>query len=289
VDPAVVPDLRQAQALIDYVDDEIVTAGGRGDRIRTIRHRYATFLRVILLSGMRPSEVSNLHVHNLHLPVADWGRAKVWGGTVVAGAHWTDTGARYDDSAQKWRDPDAPPRLVPLPPALVALLRDYIRVEGRDGRVFVNERGNPLATENAAFRHAWQRARSAKHPAAYGTDGSLLPRRIQRDPLFAVVPYDLRHTAASIMIAGGVPAAEIARRLGHSPDMLLRVYAGFFQGDEERGNTSMDAYYAANGCSGRDQPMERMTSKTEVGTQGAATRQDHCIDSREVLVWSGPV
>ena len=126
----------------------------------------------------------------------------------------------------------------------MAILRDYIQIEQRDTRVFLNERGHPLTTDNAAFRRSWQRARASLHPIVWDNDGSVLPRRMQADQLFAVVPYDLRHTAATIMIAAGIPVAEIARRLGHSPDVLLRVYAGFFQGDEHRGNAAMDEYYA---------------------------------------------
>jgi integrase len=128
VDPAAIPDLLQGHALIDYIDHEVVRPGARGDHLRAVHHRYAKFLRVMLLSGMRPSEVSNLHVHHLHLPPTGWGMAKVWGGTVAPGAHWTDSGSRFDDGAQKWRDRDAPPRSVPLAPELVAILRDYIQI-----------------------------------------------------------------------------------------------------------------------------------------------------------------
>jgi integrase len=126
VDPAAIPDLLQGHALIDYIDGEVTAPGGHGDYIRAVRHRYATFLRVMLLSGMRPSEASNLNVSHLYLPSTGWGTAKVWGGTVAPGAQWTDTGSRFDDGAQKWRDRDAPPRSVPLAPELVAILRDYI-------------------------------------------------------------------------------------------------------------------------------------------------------------------
>ncbi len=44
-----------------------------------------------------------------------------------------------------------------------------------------------------------------------------------------------------MMIRAGVPLAEIARRLGHSVDVLLRVYAGVFDDDRERSNTAIDA------------------------------------------------
>jgi integrase len=87
------------------------------------------------------------------------------------------------------------------------------------------------------------RARSELHPAILAKNGEALPRRMQTDQLFGVVPYGLRHTAASAMIAAGVPVAEIARRLGHSGDVLLKVYAGFFDSDAERGNTNLDHYF----------------------------------------------
>ena len=39
------------------------------------------------------------------------------------------------------------------------------------------------------------------------------------------VAYDLRHAAASLWLNSGAPT-EVARRLGHSVVMLLKVYAG---------------------------------------------------------------
>jgi hypothetical protein len=51
--------------------------------------------------------------------------------------------------------------------------------------VFVNERGHPLTTDNAAFRRSWQRARTSLQPIVWDNDGSVLPRRMQADQLFA--------------------------------------------------------------------------------------------------------
>lgn len=246
VDPSAIPDLRQAEALLNYIEYGGIDREGAEKRHQAARRRYAALLRLILLTGLRPSEASHLHLSHLKLPNAGWGEAKVWGGTVAPGAHWTGTGSRFHDGAQKWRDPDAPPRVVPIPPEAVSMLSQYIESEGPVDRLFINERGNPLTTENAGLRRAWKRARAALHPASLGKDGTPLPGRMQADPLFAVVPYDLRHTAASVMIAAGLPMAEIARRLGNSLDVLLRVYAGFFQSDAQRGNVSLDAYYAEN-------------------------------------------
>ena len=35
----------------------------------------------------------------------------------------------------------------------------------------------------------------------------------------------MRHTAATVMLATGVPPVTVASILGHSPDALLRTYA----------------------------------------------------------------
>jgi hypothetical protein len=43
-----------------------------------------------------------------------------------------------------------------------------------------------------------------------------------------------------MMLRAGVPPAEVARRLGHSVDILMRVYAGVFADDRDRSNQLID-------------------------------------------------
>jgi hypothetical protein len=43
--------------------------------------------------------------------------------------------------------------------------------------------------------------------------------------LLARRPYDLRSVAVSTWLNAGVPAAQVAAWAGHSPDVLMRVYA----------------------------------------------------------------
>jgi integrase len=45
-------------------------------------------------------------------------------------------------------------------------------------------------------------------------------------------PYDLRHAAASLWLNNGVPATEVARRLGHDVAVLLTIYANCIDGQE---------------------------------------------------------
>lgn len=205
--------------------------------------RYPTFFLVILLSGLRPSEVALLHEVDLHLPESGWGSIKVWGGTVVAGRRYTETDRQWADQDQKWRDASAPPRTVPIPPRLVAALREFIVTFGvaDDGRVFVNSRGNPLTPNNTGS--AWRSVRQTMWPAARDAQGKLRTRRFQ-PAFFDLVPYDFRHIQASLLLAApGISDAEAARRLGHSVDMLRKVYAAWFEDDSSEGNDAMDEAY----------------------------------------------
>jgi hypothetical protein len=43
-----------------------------------------------------------------------------------------------------------------------------------------------------------------------------------------------------MMLRAGVPAAEVARRLGHSVDILMRVYAAVFDDERQRSNELID-------------------------------------------------
>ena len=49
-------------------------------------------------------------------------------------------------------------------------------------------------------------------------------------------PYDLRHGAASLWLNPGVQPTEVARRLGHSVAVLLRVYANCVDGEQDAVN-----------------------------------------------------
>jgi hypothetical protein len=47
-----------------------------------------------------------------------------------------------------------------------------------------------------------------------------------------------------MMLRAGVPPAEVARRLGHSVDVVMRVYTGVFADERERSNGMIDAEIA---------------------------------------------
>jgi integrase len=49
-------------------------------------------------------------------------------------------------------------------------------------------------------------------------------------------PYDLRHGGVSLWLGSGVNPQEVARRAGHSVEVLLRVYAKCIDGQEDAMN-----------------------------------------------------
>jgi len=115
-------------------------------------------------------------------------------------------------------------RSIPIPPALVALLRAHLKTYGAapDGRLFRTSRGGTL--QDSAYSTVWQTARAAAlTPAQHA---SPLARR----------PYDLRHAAVSLWLNSGVPATEVARRAGHSVAVLLKVYAHCIDGQADTVN-----------------------------------------------------
>jgi integrase len=88
-----------------------------------------------------------------------------------------------------------------------------------DGRLFRGLHGGPLS--ESVYDRWWKLARERALTPAQVT--SPLARR----------PYDLRHAAASLWLNAGVPATEVARRLGHRVAVLLRVYANCIDGGED--------------------------------------------------------
>ncbi|GAA4727051.1 hypothetical protein GCM10023216_17350 [Isoptericola chiayiensis] len=63
--------------------------------------------------------------------------------------------------------------------------------------------------------------------------------------------HDLRHTAASLAIAGGATVKAVQRMLGHeSPLLTLRTYAGLFEDDLDRLGESMSAQFTAQDPTG---------------------------------------
>ncbi|MGH3326328.1 MAG: tyrosine-type recombinase/integrase [Streptomycetales bacterium] len=222
VDRRVVASSKQAHALLEAVDAD--------------RPELTAFFGCLYYATMRPGEAVALReVNCAQLPDEGWGLLMLSDSAPRVGSTWTDTGTSHDRRKLKHRAKKAT-RPVPIPPQLVRLIRDHLHSFGTasDGRLFRGHRGGHLS--ESVYGPVWQAAR----------EKALTPDQVA-SPL-AGRPYDLRHSGVTLALNAGVPAPEIARRAGHSVDVLLRVYAGCTDGQDALWNRRIsDALAMARG------------------------------------------
>ncbi|MGP3924789.1 tyrosine-type recombinase/integrase [Streptomyces sp. 8N616] len=216
VDPRVLVNAvqgRQLLAAVSYI----------GSWHRKRGRRLMAFFAVMLYAGLRPAEAVGLRLVDCHLPEKGWGTLTLRETRPVSGKQWTDSGERHDRRGLKARGATAD-RPVPIPPVLVAILLAHLKEfsMAKDGRLFGNERGDVVGT--STYWRVWEEARAYALP----------PDRFA-SPL-AGRPYDLRHACITRWLNAGVPIAEVARRVGNSPEVIHRRYHGCIDGHEEAAN-----------------------------------------------------
>ncbi|GAA3424620.1 tyrosine-type recombinase/integrase [Streptosporangium nondiastaticum] len=190
---------------------------------RTRGARLKAMFACIYYAGLRPEEAADLRLKNCTLPESGWGQIILEKARPQANKRWTDSGETHESRSLKHRAKKET-REIPIPPALVVILREHIdaySVES-DGRLFRTANGGSYSS--SAYSYVWQEARSL-----------VLTDEQVRSPL-AARPYDLRHAALSLWLNAGVPATEVAKRAGHSVEVLHRVYAKCMEGQQERMN-----------------------------------------------------
>lgn len=167
---------------------------------------YQVMTAVAYYAGLRPSEVVMLRGRSLSLSQDGWGAIAV-----------TEADVDFDEPGE----PKTGERTVPIPPVLVAMLRDWVRDNGLtdDHLLFRTRNGNRPTPSN------WSRALKR----AYTTVGH---------PALRV--YDCRHAAATTWLRAGVPLRVVATRLGHSVETLVSTYVGALEGDDAVANERIE-------------------------------------------------
>ena len=89
--------------------------------VAKVRPDLVAFFACLYYTFMRPAEAAALTIDSCELPAKGWGRLTLTGSAKRVGAAWTDDGAAVDHRQIKHRARDA----VPIPPVLVAILRDH--------------------------------------------------------------------------------------------------------------------------------------------------------------------
>ncbi|MER7506210.1 tyrosine-type recombinase/integrase [Nonomuraea pusilla] len=216
VDPRTVVNPAQARRLLDAVPK---VGRKRGARLKAL-------FACIYYAALRPEEAADLRLRNCTLPETGWGLIVLEKARPQGTKRWTDSGETHESRSLKHRA-NKETREIPIPPALVALLREHIALYGtaEDGRIFCTRTGGSYSS--SAYSYIWQEARKL----------ALTPEQIASS--LAARPYDLRHAAVSLWLNAGVPAPEVAKRAGHSVDVLLRVYAKCMDGQQEQINVKI--------------------------------------------------
>jgi integrase len=214
---------RRAVANPQQVADLLLAVGSLGPRSA----RLVAFFACLYYAGMRPAEAANIRLSDVELPESGWGKVTLAETRAGAGRHWTDDGSTHERRGLKHR-PVRETRSVGIPPVLVGMLRSHVEVFGvmTDGRLFGGLHGGPLS--ESVYDRWWKLARLVAF--SQSQVASPLARR----------PYDLRHAAASLWLNAGVQPTEVARRLGHSVAVLLRVYVNCIDGAEDAANHRID-------------------------------------------------
>ncbi|MET7338960.1 tyrosine-type recombinase/integrase [Nonomuraea sp. NPDC005650] len=217
IDPRTVVNPAQATQLLDAVPK---VGRKRGPRLKAL-------FACIYYAAFRPEEAADLRLSNCTLPKTGWGQIVLERARPQATKRWTNSGETHESRSLKHRA-DKETREIPIPPVLVAMLREHIAEYGtaKDGRIFSTSTGGTYSS--SAHSYVWQEARKL----------ALTPAQVASS--LAARPYDLRHAAVSLWLNAGVPAPEVAKRAGHSVDVLLRVYAKCIDGQQEQVNSKIN-------------------------------------------------
>jgi len=145
VDRRVVVNPAQARELLTAVT--YVGVRGRGERLRA-------FFACLYFAALRPGEALGLREQDCHLPATGWGQLTLEKSRPQSGKRWTDSGDAHDERGLKHRGEDEP-RVVPIPPELVVILRAHVDRygPGPDGRLFHSNRGNVVGA--STYSRVW--------------------------------------------------------------------------------------------------------------------------------------
>ena len=180
-------------------------------------------------AGLRPEEVSALHVRDVVLPDTGWGEGTVSEPTPEIGRQWTDSGQNRDRRRQNKGREVGDIRHVPLHPDLVADLRAHIKEnELRPGDLLFTGSRSLKALPGITIRRNWSAARLD----VLGED--IINEHGQPDRVVRTLTgkriYDLRHTCLTNWLNSGTPPAQVAEWAGNSVTVLLATYVKCISG-----------------------------------------------------------
>ncbi len=179
---------------------------------------HQTLIYTLAYSGVRQGEATALRRNRVNLLRRE----------IVVAESATDVHGRKVFGPPK----NGKPRTVPVPTFLVGMLANHL--EGvpaePDALLFTNSTGGPMDWSNFRSR-IWKPAR----------------RAAQLDPKLRM--HDLRHTAASMLIAQGCHPKVVQEHLGHGSIVItMDRYGHLYPDDRSKVTDALDAAFAAAGA-----------------------------------------
>jgi integrase len=209
------PDQRREMRILDR--------GEIGKLVDAAPEQYKTLIAVSIFTGLRQGEALGLL----------WGDVDLDGARIHVRKQLNRSGNRVEP-----KTPQAI-REIELAAFLVKILRDHKERAFAAGHakpedfVFASQVGGPMHYRNVVQRGLVYAVKAA------GLDAPSKP---------TLRWHDLRHTAASLLIAEGLPVTYVARQLGHaSPKITLDTYAHLFdrEAHAERARDALDNSFGA--------------------------------------------
>ena len=197
-------DTTEIQLNVLPTHEQAVEAISRVVSHQPMSHGYKLVIALVYYAGLRPGEARALTIEKCTLKKGEWGSAQIDVAAKTASSMY------FADDSEKIGASKTKARVVSLHPELVDMILEHIK-DKTTGLVAGNKNGKPC--NQSALDKAWRRARG-------------------KDNKWRV--YDLRHAHASKCLRAGIPPVEVARSLGHSVEILHRVYNRAFAHDQER-------------------------------------------------------
>ena len=185
----------------------------------------ATAARLALMTGMRQGEICALR----------WRDVDLGEGAIRVAHALTRAGGRYELASPKTRESA---RVVPLGPALRSSLEARRALVGAERGELCLAWDDSLFVVGSAAEPRWL------SPQVLGNEWRALVRALGLVGSQGVPPrfHDLRHTFATLAIAGGLDVKTVSAILGHSnAAMTLDVYADALADSKRAGMDEMDA------------------------------------------------
>ena len=181
----------------------------------------ATLISVLAYVGIRPQDALALEWTDLRGERLSVTKKNI-GGKIVGGSK---TGRRYL-------------RTVWVPEMVARDLAEWKAALGDSTLIFPNQDGQPWTKANY---NNWRSRQQVKD----GRPAKIKCLKLAGEEVgigWSLKPYDLRHTAATMLIAAGHDHTFVARQLGHSPAVSLTTYQHLYDEAQAGERKSMDDY-----------------------------------------------